>query len=497
MTWDKLKNITEEKKWFYIFLAVHFIVWTCVGLVRVVLPADSLEGIYWGSLLDFGNPKHPPLAGWLTYFVYHIFKSNFSIYFLSQLCILGGFIYIYKLAKCFLNENKAILSVVLLEGCWIYSYVTGYYGFNPDVFLLFILPVITYYFYRCMQDGNAKDWVILGIIVGLGCLNKYQTVLLVIPMAIWAGIFRPQVYKNKFFYIAFTIATLIFLPHFLWLIRYDFFPLLYYNGELHRINGFNHFTSPMSYLGMQIVCIIGTIAIYALYRIVFDQNVKFVKEYDKEKFWFLILLSFFSLVVHTVIGVICGSDIRPRWGYVFWYMLGIMLFYCFPSKIDKTSFKFIFKSAYAVMIIIFITMFIMLAGERNYRSRYPVAKVWDGLEKIWAEKYNTPLKYIGGDSEWSFPLSIYSKDHPTNIMDTYGYKNPWIDEEDLKKYGAIIIDRWDEGVKYATIKAAPYLNLEFDDIPLEEYTFTVQNAIKYPKKEREYTIYYYIIPPIQ
>ena len=494
---DMLREMPKERKLFYIFLFVHFIIWTSVGLLRAVLPADSLEGIYWGSLLDFGNPKHPPLAGWITYFVYHVFKSDFSIYCLSQIFVIGGFIYTYKLAKCFLDENKAILSVVMLEGCWIYSYVTGYYGFNPDVFLLFALPAITYYFYKCMQDNRASDWIIMGILVGLSCLDKYQTILLVIPMAIWAGIFRPQVYKNKFFYIAFSIATLIFLPHLLWLIKYDFLPLLYYDGELHRINGFNHFTSPMSYLGMQIVCIIGTLAIYGFYRIIFDREFEFVKNYDKEKFWFLIILSFFSLVIHTLIGIICGSDIRPRWGYVFWYMLGIMLFYFFPSKIDKDSFKFILKSSYAVMFIILISMGTMLAVEKNYRSRYPVAKTWEILQNIWAKEYKTPLKYIGGDSEWSFPVSIYADSHPINIMDTYGYKNPWIDEEDLKKHGAIIIDKWDEGVKYAAINAAPYLNLKFDEIELKEFYLTVQNAIKFPKEERGYTVYYYIIPPVK
>ena len=140
--------MNKDTKKFLIFLFIHFIVWSFIGLIRVVLPTDSLEGIYWGSLLDLGTPKHPPLAGWITFFVYNIFKTNFCIYILSQLFIFFGFIYIYKLAEYFLDSQKAMLSVIILEGCWVYSYITGYYGFNPDVVLLLTLPAIAYYFYK-------------------------------------------------------------------------------------------------------------------------------------------------------------------------------------------------------------------------------------------------------------------------------------------------------------------------------------------------------------
>ena len=485
------KNITTEKKWFYIFLLVHFAVWFGVAFIRAVLPADSLEGIYWGSLLDFGSPKHPPLAAWITYFSYLPFKADWSIYFISQFFIVSGFIYTYRLARYFLDENKSMLSVIVLEGCWIYSYITGYYGFNPDVVLMFTLPAITFYFYNCMKDNKGSDWLKMGILVGLSCLNKYQTILLVIGMAIWAAIFKPSTYRNKFFYMSAIIGLLIFAPHILWLIKYDFFPILYYDRELNIINGYNHLTSPLMFLGMQLVCIIGTLVIYGSYRLKFAKKMDFIQEYDKKQFWFLLILTFVPCIIHTIIGLCYGSDIRPRWGYVFWYMLGIMLFYFFPAKTEKEEFKFILKSAYSVMLIIFLTLGTILTVEKNYRSRYPVANVFGDMKGMWAQRYETPLKYIGGDSEWSFPISIYGDTHPINIMDTFGYKNPWIDEEDLKKSGAIFLDRSSNMAVYWAKQAAPYLPDNYR-MKLNEYKFNVSNALG---QEREYEIYYIIIPP--
>ena len=104
-----LNNMTRENKLFVIFLILHVVVWTCISLIRVVMPTDTLEGIYWGSLHDFGTPKHPPLAAWLTYLAYIPFKIDFCVYLLSQIFIVLGFIYIYKFAKFFLADNKAFL----------------------------------------------------------------------------------------------------------------------------------------------------------------------------------------------------------------------------------------------------------------------------------------------------------------------------------------------------------------------------------------------------
>ena len=493
MNFNFLKNLPDEKKKFFTFLLIHLIVWTGITFIRAVLPADSLEGIWWGSLHDFGSPKHPPLAAWLTYLAYTPFKLDFCVYFMSQLFIILGFIYTYRLARYFLDENKAMASVIILEGCWIYSYITVFYGFNPDVVLMFTLPAMTFYFYNCMYKNNPSDWIKLGILTGLSCLNKYQTVLLVIGMFIWAIIFNRKVFKNKFFYISVILATLMFLPHILWLIKYDFFPLLYYNRELNIINGYNHITSPLMFIGMQLVMVIGTLAIYTVFRFFNNKKIEFVKDYDRKDFWFLLIIPLTSFFIHILIGLWYGSDIRPRWGYVFWYMLGIMLFYFFPTKIGKREFNFIVKISYVVMLIIFISLSTLFIVEKNYRSRYPVNIVWNNMKAIWAKEVGTPLIYVGGDSEWTFPLSIYGDTHPINVMDTFGYKNPWVDEQKLKETGIIIIDRRIKPLLYDVKVTCPYLPKNYN-LNIQKYKFTVKSALNMPK---EYTILYTIIPPMK
>lgn len=486
-----IKNITAEKKAFIIFLLVHFFVWSLVCAIRLVLPTDTLEGIWWGSLLSLGNPKHPPLAGWLTYFVYNLFsKSDIVLYFLSQGFILCGFVFTYKLARFFLEEKQAILSVVILEGCWIYSYITGYYGFNPDVVLLGTLPMVTYYFYLSMNFGKFYDWAMLGLSVGISFMGKYQTVLLLAGMFIWALIFNRKVFKNKFFYMAVAIAFVIFLPHLVWLIKYNFIPLAYYGSKLATIDWISHIKEPLSFLFMQVALIATTVFIFVLNKFLDKSDFECSKSIDKNG-WFLLILTLTPLCFHLLMALWSGSNIRPQWGFVFWYLIGITLFYFIPWNPSPKGFKSTFVTSYFVLFIIFSVFGTMLTVEKSYRSRYPAQAVLDDFEKMWIGEFGTPLKYIGGLIDFTYPLTIYGKSHPINIMDTYGSNNIWIDQTDLKNNGVLILEKHAEGIEIFVRQAFPNLSSDLKIIP-KEYEFELKNALG---KSRPYHMYYYFVPP--
>ncbi len=486
-----IKNLSYEKKALYVFIIVNILVWSGLGLIRSVLPTDALECIYWGGLHDFGTPKHPPLCGWITYTVYSIFKTDFSIYLMSQLFVLAGIWYIYKLAQIFLDENKAILATIMMEGCWAYNYITGYYGFNPDVILLCILPIMTYIFYQCITNNKTSDWIKLGIIVGIAFLNKYQTVLILSAMFLWALIFKREVFKQKTFYISVLIAFLIFLPHLIWLFKYDFFPLLYFESEMYDKSLLAHFIQSGVFLIMQIAAIAGILVLFGILLVKQKTPIKININWNKESA-FLIIFGLLPLVIHLLMGLIGGGNMRPRWGFEFLFLTSIMLFYFIPTKeLSKDDFRCILKFTYSIMLIIFISMGTLLSVEKNYRSRYPVEIVYKDLNTKWTEATGKPLKYLGGYIEWTLPLTVYSKDHPQIILDTNNYKNIWINEEDLKKSGILVIDRTIEGLERYVHKSCPYLDENYEIKPIE-YKFTVQNAYNMP---REYTVYYHIVEP--
>ena len=70
MTRDKI----DTNYFFYIFITSHLIIWTLVPtLTNNNLPLDTIEALAWGSNLDWGFNKHPPMSAFLVEIFYQIF----------------------------------------------------------------------------------------------------------------------------------------------------------------------------------------------------------------------------------------------------------------------------------------------------------------------------------------------------------------------------------------------------------------------------------------
>ena len=62
---------------FYFFLTIHLIIWTLIPtLTNNNLPLDTIEALAWGSNLDWGLNKHPPMSAFLVEIFYQIFGKN-------------------------------------------------------------------------------------------------------------------------------------------------------------------------------------------------------------------------------------------------------------------------------------------------------------------------------------------------------------------------------------------------------------------------------------
>lgn len=489
------------EKIFIIFLVVHVIVWSTLPFIRDLLPTDAMESIYWGGLFDFGTHKHPPLVGWMAYGFYNLLgKTDFSIYLLGQLCVLVGFAYLYKLGKIFLNKEQSILSVMVLEGCHVYSYMTVFDGFSPNFILFWLFPAIAYHFYRSIQEDKLFDWIMLGVSVGLGFLAKYQTVMLLLPMIIYSIVIPKgrSVYKKFGFYLSVFIAFLVFLPHLLWLIKYDFFSFLYFKECEERYaqtyHGFlKYLEAPFMFLLAQTMAIIGTVVIFLATHLRFNTPLTLNKNALKDDSLFLILLGICPVIFQALPGLITGTQVHGTWGYPMIYMIGILLFYFFPINVDDKVSSYVIKWVYATMIIILTVMLILFSVEKNFRSRYPYQKVSQDMKKIFYQETGKNLKYVGGYIEYALPISIYDETHPQMILDTYGHENPWVSEDEIKENGAIIMTRHKGNLDETAKKLVPYLD-KIKKIEPIDYNFKIYNKFG---QERNYTMYYMIISPIR
>ena len=200
-------------KIFYIFLLFHLSIWTLVpAFTNHNLPLDTIEALAWGSNLDWGFNKHPPMSALFVEIFYQIFGSNdWSYYLLSQIFIVLTFLIVFKFSENFFNKKVyCLISVLILEGIFFYNFTTP--EFNVNVCQLPFWALTTFFAWKIFKTNRieVKDVVLLGLFSAFGFLSKYLFAVLLLSIFL-LFIFEIYFKKSKKFDFKYIICLEIFL----------------------------------------------------------------------------------------------------------------------------------------------------------------------------------------------------------------------------------------------------------------------------------------------
>lgn len=471
----------------FLFLIIHFLVWSLIPLFRETMPMDSIEAIIWGQNGGWLTNKHPPLSGFLANIFYQIFfHKNISMYVLSQSCILVGFIYIFKLARLFISERRSVLSIMLLEGVIYYGFTST--EFNVNVISLALWPATAYYFYKSVHENKITEWIILGILVALNVLNKYSCLYLFFGMFIYFVVSREtrKQFLNKNLYFCGIIAFIIILPHLYWLYKTDFIVFEYFKSRSvfnEKLGIFAHIVFPLKFIFAQIIAGIATIIVFAITYIKSKKDEIFIQNDDK---LFILCLGLLPILGTILPSIIYGVKLKSMWGTPCLYMLTIILFSFFHFEIKDEVYKRLRISVYCLMGIFAVSYIIMTISTKSIRFYFPKDKFISDMTKYWNyETNNSSLKYVAGDIWYTAHMNLYNENNPRVVYNIdKKYKNI-LNEEELAKYGAMIIGTNPDEV----ISFQKYFSVEK---PINKYEFTTKNLLG---KGKKYILYYSIIPP--
>ena len=78
----------------FVFIFLHLLIWTLVPAIsNVNLPLDTIEALAWGSNLEWGYSKHPPVSALIVEINHFIFGSrDWAFYLLSQIFVVVSFV---------------------------------------------------------------------------------------------------------------------------------------------------------------------------------------------------------------------------------------------------------------------------------------------------------------------------------------------------------------------------------------------------------------------
>ena len=245
---------------FFIFALSHLIIWTLIpSLTNKNLPLDTIEALAWGSNLDWGFNKHPPMSAFFPEVFFQIFGSQDWVYYLlSQIFVIIAFYYVFKFAfEIFRDLKLSLISVLLLVSIYFYNFTTP--EFNVNVCQLPFWSLVVYYSWKIYSSQEIKfsDCFLVGLFGAVGFLSKYLFLYLLISIDLLFIylIFFKKTKKFDFKYlITIEVFLVLLVPHLIWLFNNDFITITYGLNRtgLEGSGILDHISNPVLFLSKQI-----------------------------------------------------------------------------------------------------------------------------------------------------------------------------------------------------------------------------------------------------
>ena len=395
---------------FYYFLFTHLVIWTLIpSITNHNLPLDTIEALAWGSNLDWGFNKHPPLSALAVEIFYQIFgPQDWAYYLLSQLFVITAFYFVFKLSKEILNTEKhALLSVLLLEGIYFYNFTTP--EFNVNVCMLPFWAMTGYYAYKCLKDNLTRDYIILGIIAALGFLSKYLFIYLLVGIKIFYIFY---IKKNNFkinYIIPGIIFLLILTPHLIWLTENNYITITYGLKRTGEVKSYlDHVILPLIFLGKQI----GILIPFLILLFILTKSLRNNFSFKDQNLLYLLSISLLPVFLMFLTSVIVGAKIRTMWMTPFYLYFGSLMIYLFQNNININKLK-IFNYIFIFLFLLSPILYGYISiSQENKRTDYKGKEIAKKVQKIIYSKCKYYPSNIYGDEWVAGNLSYHLKFRP-------------------------------------------------------------------------------------
>ncbi len=407
------KNIDNV---FYIFVIAHLIFWTLIpSITNHNLPLDTIEALAWGSNLDWGFNKHPPMSAFFPEIFFQIFGSQDWVYYLlSQIFVIFSFFYVFKFSnEIFNNKILGLISVLLIEAIYFYNFTTP--EFNVNVCQLPFWSLTVYYSWKiyCGKEIKFLDCFLVGLFAAFGFLSKYLFIYLLVSidlLFIYLIFFKKERKFDFKYLITLEVFLIVLVPHLIWLNNNEFITITYGLARtgLEQSSLIDHIKFPLEFLLKQIGILIPFfILIWLLVK-----KVQFKLNFKDKKLLFLLAVNILPIVLMFLTSLITGSKIRTMWMTPFYLFFGTLLVYLLQTQINLQK-----LNPFMMAFIFFFFLSPALYGyvsisKDDKRTDYPGKEIAIKTQYAWNQQFQSTINVVLGD-EWNAGnLSYHLKSRP-------------------------------------------------------------------------------------
>ena len=422
-------------------LALQLISWALLpGLLVESLPLDVVEGVYWGQEWQWGYYKHPPLPAWILY-LFERALGDVGPFLLSQLCIGLTLLCVWHLGCRTLDRERAAFGVLALLGVYFFTWPT--IEFNHNVAQMPIWAAAVLFFHRAISQDRWLNWLLLGLVSGLGLLTKYSYIMLLAPMFLWLVVhpsLRKKLLKPQL-WLGVLVMWLVFLPHLLWLVAHDFLPFSYAAARSAAASATeSRWLGPLKFLLVQLVDHLPLLLLLLMAG--FWRRSCWQRPVEGAAFLFWIGL---MPALLTALGaMITGAGTRDMWGAPMWNLSGLILASIIPLEVLRQRWKRLLW-AFAIFLLLLSVLMMLFVGfkdqvrDKPSRTGWPDQALANTLQQQWLQHTDCPLQLVAGDYWLAETVAINLSPRASVIPDGDLALASWADQARLEQQGGVLI----------------------------------------------------------
>ena len=481
-------------RYLIIFMAVWLILLTAIpSIFYTVLPLDTIETIMWSHPFSMGNAKHPPLAAWLAGIFTIVFAhTDFAMYLLSQVMLIIGFIYVYRLGKEFFSTEKAVFSVILLSTILFYTFDSA--KFNVNLPHMALWPMMTFYCYRGVKNNRMTDWVLFGVVSALSVLSKFFGFALLLGLFLFIVTGRDT---RKYFlrpgpYVAFAVFLLVLAPYIVWLFQNDFLPFKYVTDRVSE-ERLNPVLNLLTMLGENLYPF--ALPLFLLWltmdrpiRSLLGFHMRDLRPSDPVAARLAVCVQFAPIALLTLMAG-TGMMIDSMWAYPVYFITGFFLMAFWKDTISLREFRKLFFILMALFL--FIQAFdIVYWFTRSRNHGHFTARIFaETAQEYYREQTGRDIPLAFGDMWYAGCIMHYLPEHP--------YAGSYEDPHDEFRFRSILDEEGAIGVyedEEDVSLLAEALGLNEDELRKNEKLFSFPYRAPFGKKKTR-NLFLVIIPP--
>ncbi len=480
-------------RYLLIFITVWLVLLTAIpSIFYTVLPLDTVETIMWSHPFSMGNAKHPPLAAWLAGIFTAVFAhTDFAMYLLSQVLLVTGFVYMYRLGREFFGPAKSTLSVVLLATILFYSFDSAKYNVNLPHMALW--PMMTYYCLRGVKYDRLRDWLLFGFVSGLSVLSKFFgfALLLALFVFILSGRDTRKYFRRPGPYLAFGVFVLTLAPYMVWLVRNDFPPFTYLSGRVSE-EEHGHILYPLVVLAESLYPI--AIPLLLLW-VTSDKPFRSLKNLRRSSFRpadplagrLALCVQFTPIALMTILAA-SGMMIDLMWGFPVYFVTGFFLMAFWKDDLSSAEFRKAFWVILVMFVAIQVSDIFYWCIKTRLRGHFCGREFAARAEQFYREKTGRDrIPVVFGEMWYAGCIMQYLPSHP--------YAGSFDDPYDEVRFRKILDEEGGLGVYMAEGDYQMLADSLGIDVSVLKPELNVFHYSAPYGKEKDRYLYFTVIPP--